>query len=59
MFEVLSKLEKMVTYVENGDLVNALALGVRLSCQILVNILEIRYGHILLKLLIENDVIIN
>ena len=59
MMELLSKLEKMVTYVEDGDLVNALALGIRLSCQILVYILEIRYGHILLEFLIENDVVIN
>ena len=49
----------MVTYVEDGDLVNSFALGIRLSGQVFVNILEIRYGHILLKLLIENDVVIN
>ena len=49
----------MVTYVEDGDLVDSLALGIRLSGQVLVNILEIRYGHILFELLIENDVIVN
>lgn len=48
-----------MTYVQDGDLVNSFALGIRLGGQVLVNILEIRYGHILLKFLIENDVIIN
>ena len=49
----------MVTYVENGNLVNSFALRIRLSGQVLINILEIRYGHILLELFIENDVVIN
>ena len=49
----------MVTYVEDGNLVNSFALRIRLSGQVLINILEIRYGHILLELFIENDVVIN
>ena len=49
----------MLTYVENGDLVNSLALGIRLRGQVLVNVLEVRYGHILLELLIENNTVVN
>ena len=60
MFKVfLPLVEKMVTYVEDGNLVNSFALRIRLSGQVLINILEIRYGHILLELFIENDVVIN
>ena len=49
----------MVTYVENGDLVDSFALRIRLRGQVLVNVLEVRYGHILLELLIENDIVVN
>ena len=41
-----------VTYIENADFVDSLALGVRLCSQILVDILEVRNGDILLELFV-------
>jgi len=44
---------------EHGDAVDALALVVGLSDQVLVDVLEVRNGHVLLELLVLQDSVIN
>ena len=53
------RIPSLETYVEDGDFVDALFLVVRLSCQILVDVLEVGDRDVLLKLLIEDDIIID
>ena len=47
------------TYVQDGDFVDAFALCVRLSCEILVYVLEVGDGDILFELFIEDYVVVN
>ena len=48
-----------LTYIEDANFVDSLALGVRLCSEVLVDILEVRNCDILLKFLVEDDVVVD
>ena len=47
------------TYVEDRDLVDALALRIRLCGQVLVDVFEVRDRHILFELLVKDNIVVN
>ena len=47
------------TYIKDADFVYAFALGVRLRSQVLVDVFEVGNSHILLELLVYDNIVID
>ena len=54
-----SNFKQRGTYVEDGDLINPLALAVRLRGEVLVDVLKVRNCDVLLELFVQNNVVVD